>query len=222
MNRRFVQIVRISTVYMICRFACGMPVCDSAQTTPGASLVPGVVIMIDDSYTKKTSGEPFSVESGGNRMGRDGQNAAGDSGATGSNGDLFSCLPASYAQVLRKLRAPALTIRYSMEKQFIPNLDAVRGSNVGLCGNKSDGKQPGSPQNHSQGSSGESLQSVQHAPTRSDAQKNCSASQPGSMCEQGNLTVRLFDAAICCTVMLTLICLTKCCCGMKRMCRHWL
>ena len=206
---------------MICRFVCGMPVCDSVQTTPGASSVPGVIVMVDDSYTKQTSNESFSTKSGGNRMSGDGQNAVGGSGVTSSGGDLFSCLPASCAQVLRRLRAPALTICYSMEKRFIPDLDAVRGSNDGSCSNKSDGKQQGARQNHSQDCSGDLPQSGQQDSTRGDAQKNCSASQPGSMCEQGNLTVRLFDAAICCTAMLTLVCLTKCCCGMKRMCRHW-
>lgn len=194
---------------------------DPTQTTPGASLVPGVVVMIDDSYIKQTSGESSGTNSGNDRMSADGQGVAGQSGAASAGGDLFSCLPAPCAQTLRRLRAPALTIRYRMEKQFIPDLDAARGTNIGSCGSQGGGKQQNDQQSRSQDSAGDRSKSGQYGQTGSDVQKNCSGSQPGSMCEQGNLTVRLFDAAVCCVAVLTLVCMTKCCCGMKRMCRRW-
>jgi hypothetical protein len=41
------------------------------------------------------------------------------------------------------------------------------------------------------------------------------------MREQGSFTVRLFDLAVGSVLVLTAVCMVKCCCGMKRVCRRW-
>ena len=109
---------------------------------------------------------------------------------TACGGDILACLPipASCAQALRRLRAPALRVQYSMEKQFVPDLDAARGAASGSTGTGSCAGQ---------------------------------SNTPGTMREQGSFTVRLFDLAVGSVLVLTAVCMVKCCCGMKRVCRRW-
>lgn len=123
----------------------------------------------------------------------------GGNNAGGSGGDLLSCLPlpTSCMTVLRKLRAPAISIRYSLDKQIIPDLDATRTQASGGDANPSD----------------TSSESAQPGSSGSSSQNTTS--------ESGNLTVRFFDVAVGGVLIAVGVCMLKCCCGMKRMCRRW-
>lgn len=128
-----------------------------------------------------------------------GENPGGNSSG-GSGGDLLSCLPlpTSCTTILRKLRAPAISIRYSLDKQIIPDLDTAQtqtsGSNSGTSDTSFESSQSG-------GSAGNTASNT--------------------MSESGSFTVRFFDVAVGGMLVAVGICMLKCCCGMKRMCRHW-
>lgn len=141
---------------------------------------------------------------------------------TACGGDILACLPipASCAQALRRLRAPALRVQYSMEKQFVPDLDTARGAASGSTGTGSCAGQS-SPQESGQDSEFGSGWSGQPQSTAGNKQSGGQSNTPGTMREQGSFTVRLFDLAVGSVLVLTAVCMVKCCCGMKRVCRRW-
>lgn len=146
----------------------------------------------DKSTTAQDQGAASSQNSGGD--------SSCDNTSDGSGGDLLSCLPlpTSCMTVLRKLRAPAISIRYNLDKQIVPDLDAMRTQASGGGANSSDT----SSESAQPGSSGSSSQNT--------------------MSGSGNLTVRFFDVAVGGVLIAVGMCMLKCCCGMKRMCRRWL
>lgn len=146
-----------------------------------------------------------------------------ESDAAPCGGDILSCLPLSAActQVLRRLRAPALHVQYSMDKQVIPDLDAARGtaSDTGQSGTQACS--PACTQD-----SGQDTQSAGQPENIAGKEQNtvlCTAQSaaPCSMREQGSFTVRLFDLAVGGVLVMATVCLLKCCGGVKRMCRRW-
>ena len=84
-------------------------------------------------------------------------------------------IPASCAQALRRLRAPALRVRYSMEKQFVPDLDAARGAasgstDTGSCAGQSSPQESGQDSEFGSGCGMQSelpaLYHIRRAPSR--------------------------------------------------------
>lgn len=116
-------------------------------------------------------------------------------GAGSSGSDLLSCLPipAPCADVIRRLRAPGMTLRYSLDKQIIPDLDAA-------------GTMPGTTPDGAPGQGG-------------DAQ---SGETYNTMSESGSLTVRFFDLAVGGALIAVAVCVLRCCRGMRCACRRWL
>ncbi len=150
-------------------------------------------------------------------------NNPNESDAAPCGGDILSCLPLSAActQVLRRLRAPALHVQYSMDKQVIPDLDAARGtaSDTGQSGTQACAQ--ACTQNR-----GQDTQSAGQPENIAGKEQNtvlCTAQSaaPCSMREQGSFTVRLFDLAVGGVLVMATVCLLKCCCGVKRVCRRW-
>lgn len=135
-------------------------------------------------------------------------NATAASGTAGSGGDLLSCLPLppACATVIRRLRAPAMTVRYSLDKQIIPDLDAAGGTHGGTpsgrAGQGSDAQSPASGSCEQEQSGGNSA--------------------PNTMSESGSLTVRFFDLAVGGMLVAVAVCAMRCCRGMKCACRRWL
>lgn len=163
---------------------------------------PGVYVMdqtFDDKNTTAPDQDTASSSSSGTTGACHGENSGGNSSG-GSGGDLLSCLPlpTSCTTILRKLRRPAISIRYSLDKQIIPDLDAAQtqtsGSHSGAANTSSESAQSG-------GSAGNTASNT--------------------MSESGSFTVRFFDVAVGGMLVAVGICMLKCCCGMKRMCRHW-
>lgn len=170
--------------------------CRREHTTLGVSVYVGSGgIFMDQTFDKDDIQGGNASEQGG-----PGQGTA-QSDTTGSGGDLLSFLPlpSTCTEVLRKLRAPAISIRYSLNKQIIPNLDTAQSQTSG----------------NNSGTANTSSESAQSGGSAGDTASN-------TMSESGSFTVRFFDVAVGGMLVAVGICMLKCCCGMKRMCRHWL
>ena len=122
--------------------------------------------------------------------------AAGNSGSGGTP-DVStlldeSSLPRPVCEWIKCLRAPAMSLSISMDKQHIPNYDAEKASSsAGASGN---GKSGGG----SQAGGAEAGTSFSH-----------------------RCTVRYFDLALGAVAVLLLSCLCKTCTGCKRAIKRW-
>lgn len=158
---------------------------------------------MDQTFDDRNTIVPDQGTASSSDSGTTGACCGGDPGGNssgGSGGDLLSCLPlpTSCTTILRKLRAPAISIRYSLDKQIMADLDTAKtqtsGSNSGAANTSSESAQSG---------------------------RSAGNTAPNTMSESGSFTVRFFDVAVGGMLVAVGICMVKCCCGMKLMCRHW-
>lgn len=108
------------------------------------------------------------------------------------NGCLCGSPCGSAMEWLRRMRAPAVRFCYRMDKTFLPDADAVKGSGnapAGSCGG-ADCSPDGSGAEASCGCGTEA---------------SCGTGTPCGMTESGCVTVRFFDLAVVCAVMM-LVC----------------
>ncbi len=155
----------------------------------------------------------------------------GQGGACACGQDLLSCIPmpAGLCAVLRRLRAPAMSLTYRLDECFIPDLDAAGGSSSGSQGSRSGhSANPGCSGNSaSSGASyGASSDDGIGTASRTTPGRNREENVPATACrmyKEGNVTVRLFDLGLAVVLMTAAGCMIKCWCGcargMKSMCR---
>ena len=154
------------------------------------------------------------------------QNTSGTSGGGfGQGGYDNGTTGGKLGGYLRKLRAPAVRFTYTMQKEFISDLDKSKqsGNSSGASGSSA-----------SSGSSGASgctddacpIEGIGGSPSSGDSSGSSGGSsgnssgstsgaggqQPCSMTESGCVTVRFSDLAVIATVMML-------CCGCMKMCR---
>ena len=125
-----------------------------------------------------------------------------DGGGCAGPDDILSCIPmpCGCCRFLRKLRAPAVRLRWSIDKQTIPDLDAERAGRQDT-GSADDAAQTG----------------------QTDADRDCTCGDDcacgasgGTSTMRGSMTVRLFDMALAGGAMLLLCGMSSCC---RKLCR---
>mgnify|MGYP003297268502 CR=1 FL=1 len=137
------------------------------------------------------------------------------SGGCGEPDDVLSCIPmpCGCCRVLRKLRAPAVRLKWRIDKQAIPDLDREKAAGKGT-------DDPSDADTSADGQSGTDPADGGQTCTCGDdctGGEDCACgASDGTSTMRGSMTVRLFDLCLVGGTMLLLCGMTSCC---RKLCR---
>lgn len=136
-------------------------------------------------------------------------------GSCGEPDDILSCIPmpCGCCRVLRKLRAPAVRLKWRIDKQAIPDLDREKASQAGTSAvDAADADMTDEADANASGG-GQTCACGDDCTCGEDC--TCGASD-GTSTMRGSMTVRLFDLCLVGGTMLLLCGMTSCC---RKLCR---